>query len=93
MKLQFETGISDKYYTVKIFYTHLDNTETIPLPLHEYLNEIQYAKMANWCKETFNTDKFKLRARRMSYDTFWFSSERDREWFILNWSGVDSDSV
>jgi hypothetical protein len=89
MKLQYETGLEGKYYTITIFYSYLDNNETLPLPLREYLNENQYVVIEKWCKDTFNTDKFKLRVRRMSFDTFWFSSERDLDWFVLNWSGVD----
>ena len=59
----------------------------------EYLEEEQYARMADWCSKTFNTAEFKLRARRMSYADFWFSSKRDLDWFILYWSSVDSEAV
>lgn len=59
----------------------------------EYLEEAQYARIAEWCSKTFSNKKNKLRVRRMAFADFWFQSKTDLDWFLLHWSGVDSESV
>jgi hypothetical protein len=93
MKLEFELdGPKGQYHSVKVFFYHRGGI-TDPLPMPEFLEESQYNRMAEWCAKTFHTETQVLRARRMSYDSFWFSSKRDLNWFVLYWSGVDSAAV
>lgn len=91
MKLEFEIDRRDKFWTVKVF--TLENIfEDNDGPFEELLNEVQYQKLGDWCSLVFHVQNQPYRARRMSYDTFWFSSKRDLDWFVLYWSGIDSDS-
>ena len=97
MKLSFDLYKRGKYFGVNIWYQSkqqdlFDDSETLPSG-REYLTETQYSKIANWCVSTFNTKVYPMRARRMAYADFWFTSKRDLDWFILNWSSVDSDAV
>jgi hypothetical protein len=90
VKLEFDIGSKDQFWTVEVWVA--EPREPLPDEVHfrEYLEEVQYQRIADWCSSTFHTQNRPLRARRMSYDTFWFSSKRDLDWFILHWSGVDS---
>lgn len=90
MKLNFNIDNKNSFWTVSI-YTLEDSFGDGGL-FQEPLNEAQYDKISKWCAEVFQTTEHPKRARRMSYDTFWFASQRDLEWFILHWSSVDSDS-
>lgn len=91
MKLEFDIEKRHIYWCVTVY--TLENIFDDDLTYREPLNEPQYVRMAEWCANTFQTDQNKLRARRMSYDSFWFTSKRDMDWFILSWSGVDSGAV
>jgi hypothetical protein len=90
VKLEFDIDKPDRFWTVRIY-----TLETLfeDAQFDEPLNEEQYQRMADWCAIIFRTQNHPYRARRMSYDSFWFSSKRDLDWFILHWSGVDSDDV
>jgi len=90
VKLQFKTDFKDSFWTVSIF--TLEDSFSDGELFQEPLNEAQYARIAKWCAEVFQTTEQPKRARRMSYDTFWFTSQRDLDWFILHWSSVDSVS-
>ena len=94
MKLEFDFYKRGKYYGVNIW------VRTIQLDLfdkdydsREYLEEYQYNSIYIWCAKTFNSENQPYRVRRMAFADFWFASQRDLDWFILNWSGVDSASV
>lgn len=97
MKLQFDLYQKGKYIGVNIYCTspgvELFDDWDNSLHSREYLEEAQYDRIANWCIQTFNTKVYPMRVRRMAYADFWFSSNRDLDWFILQWSGVDSESV
>jgi hypothetical protein len=90
VKLEFEIELKNKYWCVTVF--SLEEVFGEGQLFREPLNETQYVQMADWCERVFQTKKQPHRARRMSYDTFWFSSQRDFEWFILHWSSVDNDA-
>lgn len=95
MKLYFDTYLKGRYIGVNVWIQseHSDIIDNIiEYTNREYLEESQYDQIAKWCAKTFNTDEQRLRVRRMSYADFWFSSQRDLDWFILYWSGVDSNS-
>lgn len=88
--LRFDTYKKGRYWGVNVWYESSKNFPELP-ESREYLSEHQYAEIAKWCAQTFNTREHALRARRMSYADFWFASARDRDWFVLHWSGVDAD--
>lgn len=88
--LRFDTYKKGRFWGVNVWHESLENLPKIS-ESREYLSEHQYAEIAKWCSRTFNTRNQPLRARRMSYADFWFASERDRDWFVLHWSGVDAD--
>jgi len=90
VKLEFNLNTKDGFWTVSVY--TLEESFGDGELFQEPLNETQYAKMADWCAEVFQTTEQPKRARRMSYDTFWFTSQRDLDWFILHWSSVDTVS-
>lgn len=90
MKLHFTTNFKDGFWTVAVH--SLEDSFGDGGLFQEPLNEAQYESIAKWCSEIFQTNEQPKRARRMSYDTFWFTSQRDLDWFILHWSSVDSES-
>ncbi len=98
MKLCFDIYNRGKYVGVNVWYlskqqdlfSDWDDNFT---PAREYLDEVQYVRMASWCQLTFNTKVHTRRARRMAFADFWFTSKRDLDWFILHWSSVDSKDV
>lgn len=57
-----------------------------PYSNREYLTESQYVKINDWCQKTFNK-----KVLRISYADFWFTSKKDRDWFLLYWTGIDSN--
>lgn len=91
MNLQFDVYKKGRYIGVNIWYPTAG--DHIRENGREYLTEIQYSEIANWCNRTFNTKENKLRARRMAFADFWFTSKRDLDWFILHWSGVDINAI
>ena len=92
MKLEFSVDQRDQFWTVHVWYSTPDGQMAIEGG-REHLHESQYANIADWCSNIFDTKNSPRRARRMSYDCFWFTSKRDLDWFILHWSGVDSEAV
>lgn len=92
MKLQFDTYEKNRYYCVNVWYASPENFP-YDLASREYLNEDQYQKITDWCKQTFDALSQPHRVRRMSYADFWFSSKRDLDWFILYWSGINGEDV
>jgi hypothetical protein len=94
VKLKFEIGQRNGFWTVKIFYYMPPSPPKItdPLPLQEYLEENQYQKITDWCNQTFKTKEDTLRVRRMSYDSFWFRDQKDLDWFMLYWGSVDKST-
>jgi hypothetical protein len=90
VKLEFEIEQKSSYWAVTVF--SLEQVFGEGQLFREPLNETQYVQMADWCAKVFQTKDQPMRARRMSYDSFWFSSQRDLDWFILHWSSVDSES-
>lgn len=96
MKLRFETYSKGKYIGVNIWVESKNRDlfdDWDDFVSRDYLEEAQYDKIAKWCAQTFNTNNQKLRVRRMAFADFWFTSQRDLDWFILYWSGVDSDTI
>ena len=96
MKLNFDTYKKGKFFGVNIWVRSkqsslFDDWGDEPIA-RDYLEESQYNQIAKWCAQTFNTKENPKRARRMAFADFWFASQRDLDWFILHWSGVDSDS-
>lgn len=91
MKLEFDIDKRDKFWQVKVYV--LESIFDDEILFEEPLNEQQYQTLADWCAIVFHTQNHPYRARRMSYDSFWFSSKVDLDWFILHWSGVDIDAV
>lgn len=91
MKLEFDIYKRNRYTGVNIWYRTAD--EYYEESGREYLTEIQYSKINQWCSQVFNTEKYRLRVRRMAYADFWFASSRDADWFILYWSGIDSENI
>ena len=90
MKLHFTTNFKDEFWTVSV--SSLEDSFGDGGLFQEPLDETQYAHITKWCNEVFQTTTQPNRVRRMSYDTFWFTSQRDLDWFILHWSSVDSES-
>ena len=91
MKLQFDTYKKNHYFGINVWYRTDEGFSQENG--REYLTEEQYSTIAKWCETTFNTQEYKLRARRMSYADFWFTSKRDVDWFLLHWSGIDSENI
>ena len=91
MKLEFDFSKRDKFWTVTVY--SLESIFGDDSEFREPLNETQYQTMADWCAIIFRTQNHPYRARRMSYDSFWFVSKRDLDWFVLHWSTVDSTAV
>lgn len=72
---------NNQFWEAIVFYRSADSHS------EEHLNESQYQRIADWCRETFHTDRIghKIRARRMAYDAFWFKNRADLDWFVLFW--------
>jgi len=85
VKPEFNIIEKDKYWSVEIFWYSYDRD----YEFKETFSEEIYQKITDWCNDTFKTWLYPKRVRRMSYNTYYFSSKRDLDWFILNWSGVD----
>lgn len=88
MTLHFRVDQRERYWTVEIFDVSDDSQDWLH-GFEEPLNEEDYVKMAKWCETTFKTWLTPRRARRMSFNQFWFKKKADLDWFILYWSGVD----
>lgn len=93
MNLCFDFYRKGKYYGVNIWLESSQSDLFDQAYSREYLEESQYDRVAKWCSKTFNTEVYPNRVRRMAYADFWFSSQRDLDWFLLNWSGVDSTQI
>lgn len=91
MKLEFAIDKRDRFWEVKVY--TLEKVFGDEDLFEEPLNEAQYKRIGDWCAIVFRTQNHPYRARRMSYDSFWFASKRDLDWFVLHWSGVDSEAV
>ena len=89
--LHFDIYRRGKFWGVNVGY---ESPENFPYDLasREYLDEDQYQKIADWCNQTFDTRTSPNRVRRMAFADYWFTSKRDLDWFILYWSGVDSEA-
>jgi hypothetical protein len=88
---QFRTDQRDGFWTVEVFYI-TDTTQPLFQDwdgFEEPFSEEDYQKMQHWCYKTFRTWLTPRRARRMSFNQFWFKNKKDLDWFILHWSGVD----
>ena len=92
MKLEFDVGVRSNYWNVNIW-ARKTGWQYESYPYREYLTEEQYVRLLQWCHKTFHTSKDRYRIRRMSYADFWFKHKKDLDWFILCWSGVDSDLI
>ena len=90
MKLEFDVSIRSKYWNLNIW-ARKPEVDYDACPYREYLTEDQYVRLLRWGQKTFH--KGKNRIRRMSYADFWFKNKKDLDWFILCWSGVDSDLI
>ncbi len=94
MKPQFRIGERDGFWTVQVFYITEDTGQGNLFDewgFEEPFDETTYQLMSEWCYKQFKTWLTPRRARRMSYDNFWFRSKKDADWFILYWSGIDID--
>jgi len=91
LKPEFRTEQRDGYWVVEIFYTTDGSQPQLfsDWGFEEPFPENVYQMMSNWCYEHFKTWLKPRRARRMSYNQFWFKSKKDLDWFMLYWSGVD----
>lgn len=91
MILLFDINQKGRYWQVEVTY---HSPENFPWndESQEFLDEEQYQKIADWCNQTFDIRSNPHRVRRMAYADFWFASKRDLDWFILYWSGVDSEA-
>lgn len=91
MTPKFKIEEKDGYWSVEVFYiTTEDNQPFVDWEgFEEPFSEEDYQKMTNWCYQTFKTWLTPKRARRMSYNQFYFKSKQDADWFMLYWSGVD----
>jgi hypothetical protein len=86
MLLRFEIEKHKRIWRVNIWVSS-DNQS------RDYLEEIQYEKISQWCKATFCSKFQSDRVRRMSYADFWFKNKKDLDWFLLKWAGVDSNDI
>jgi hypothetical protein len=89
---QFRIGEKNGFWTLDIFYITTEENFTDFsdwVGFEEPFSEGIYRKMQDWCEKNFKTWLFPRRARRMSYNQFWFKSKKDLDWFVLFWSGVD----
>jgi hypothetical protein len=94
LKPQFRVGERDGFWTVQVFYITEDTGQGNLFDewgFEEPFDEATYQNMSQWCYNHFKTWLTPKRARRMSYDNFWFRSKKDADWFILYWSGIDID--
>lgn len=92
MKPQFRVERNGTYWTVDIYYITQSEQGSLFQDwdgFEEPFSEADYQKMQNWLYNTLKTYIWPKRARRMGYNTFWFKSKKDLDWFILYWSGVD----
>jgi hypothetical protein len=84
------------FWTVDVYYVVNEEQQTLFGDwegFEEPFSETDYEEMSKWCQLTFKVWENPKRARRMSYNQFWFKSKKDLDWFILYWSGVDFDAV
>lgn len=91
MKPEFRIDQRDNFWTVEIFYIATEDNQPFDdwAGFEEPFNEEVYQKMTSWCYSTFKTYIWPKRARRMSYNQFWFKRRKDLDWFILHWSSID----
>jgi len=91
LKPEFRVDRRDNFWTVEIFYTTTEENQPFEnwAGYEEPFHEDDYQKMTDWCYNTFKTYIWPKRARRMSYNQFWFKHKKDLDWFILHWSSVD----
>jgi hypothetical protein len=92
MRPQFRIDKRDGFWTADVFYiTHDDQPDMFSDcgGFEEPFNEDTYQSMTKWCYNTLKTYIWPRRARRMSYNQFWFKNKKDLDWFVLYWSGVD----
>lgn len=92
MTPQFRVEERNNQWVVEVYY--ITNSEQGNLfddwgGFEEPFSESDYQKMQDWIYSTLKTWLWPKRARRMSFNQFWFKSKRDADWFILYWSGVD----
>ena len=45
-----------------------------------FAQSIEFSHMTDWCVETFGRDNF-----AKGFRTYYFTTEEDRNWFILRW--------
>lgn len=91
MQLEFDIDLVRGHWRVNVWHKNIYmETENLRM----YLTEAQYQKITEWGKVIFNTSNplHSKRFRRMAYADFWFRSKKDADWFVLYWSGVDSNS-
>jgi hypothetical protein len=98
VKPAFRIDKRQGHWTVDVFYIVDEEHQQQPLfgdwgGFEEPFSESTYDEMSKWCQMTFKAWENPKRARRMSFNQFWFKSKKDLDWFILHWSGVDLDSV
>ena len=93
MKPQFRVSERDGFWALQVFYITEDSSQGNLFDdwggFEEPFNEDTYQSMTKRCYNHFKTWLTPKRARRMSYNEFWFKSKKDADWFILYWSGVD----
>jgi hypothetical protein len=92
VKPQFRLSNKDNFWVVEVFYIpNADDTLFSDWEFEEPFNEAVYQMMSNWCYEKFKTWLTPRRARRMSFNQFYFKSKKDADWFMLYWAGIDID--
>jgi hypothetical protein len=89
---KFRVSKRDNFWVLEVFY--ITQNDQQPLfddweGFEEPFSEDDYQKMQHWCYNTFKTWLTPQRAKRMSYNQFWFKSKKDADWFMLYWGGVD----
>jgi len=92
MKPQFRVDQRDGYWTLEVFYITQSGQGDLFSEwdgFEEPFSEEDYRKMQDWIYSALKTWLWPKRARRMSYNEFWFKNKRDLDWFVLYWSGVD----
>jgi hypothetical protein len=97
VKLNFDLYKRGKHFGVNVWCNEeidWDNSFD-PNAGRNYLDEAQYLRMTQWAQITFKVwePKNYLRVRRISFADFLFKAEKDRNWFVFHYSGLDSTVI
>ena len=93
MRPEFRLTTKNEYWVVEVFGRSFGDDDLFgDWDFEEPFHESDYQRMAEWCAKTFKTWLTPRRARRMSFNQFYFSSKKDAEWFMLYWGGLDIES-